>query len=93
VFNNIDFWSAPGITNPEARHKFSLNTCNGCHGAETQTAFLQINPRSPGQASVLSGFLSGETVSDPITGMPRRLAELSRRRKLLESVVCATPAP
>jgi hypothetical protein len=93
VFNNIDFWNAPGITNPEARHKFSLNTCNGCHGAETQTAFLQINPRSPGQASVLSGFLSGETVFDPVTGMPRRLAELARRRQLLESVVCATPTP
>jgi hypothetical protein len=91
IFNNIDFWSAPGITNPEARHKFSLNTCNGCHGAETQTAFLQINPRVPGQASVLSGFLNGETVSDPVTGMPRRLAELARRRLLLESAVCPTP--
>jgi hypothetical protein len=91
IFNNIDFWNAPGITNPEARHKFSLNTCNGCHGAETQTAFLQINPRVPGQASVLSGFLNGETVSDPVTGMPRRLAELARRRQLLESAVCSTP--
>jgi hypothetical protein len=90
IFNNIDFWNAPGITNPEARHKFSLNTCNGCHGAETQTTFLQINPRVPGQPSVLSGFLNGETVSDPVTGLPRRLAELARRRQLLESAVCPT---
>jgi Concanavalin A-like lectin/glucanases superfamily len=93
VFNNIDFWDAPGITNPEARHKLSLNTCNGCHGAETNTAFLQVNPRSAGQPSQLSAFLTGETVSDPVTGAPRRLAELARRRQLLESVVCAPPEP
>jgi hypothetical protein len=93
VFNNIDFWNAPGITNPEARHKFSLNTCNGCHGQETQTAFLQIQPRSQGQVSSLSGFLTGETVSDPVTGAERRLGELKRRRQLLESVVCPEAKP
>lgn len=93
VFNNIDFWDAPGITNPEARHKFSLNTCNGCHGAETQTAFLQIQPRSQGQVSTLSAFLTGETVSDPATGAPRQLGELKRRRQLLESVVCSDAQP
>jgi hypothetical protein len=93
VFNNIDFWNAPGINNPEARHKFSLNTCNGCHGAETETNFLQINPRDAGRASELSAFLTGETVSDPVTRAPRRLAELSRRRQLLESIVCASPEP
>jgi len=89
VFNNIDFWNAPGITNPEARHKFSLNTCSGCHGAETQTGFLQINPREPGQQSFLSGFLTGETVFDPVTGEQRQFNELGRRRGLLESIVCA----
>lgn len=88
VFNNIDFWNAPGITNPEARHKFSLNTCSGCHGQETQTAFLQIFPREPGQQSTLSGFLTGTTVFDPVSGQQRTLNELGRRRKLLESVVC-----
>jgi hypothetical protein len=93
VFNNIDFWSAPGIANPEARHKFSLNTCNGCHGAETGTRFLQINPRSAGESSFLSGFLTGVTVFDPETGQPRRLAELARRRQLMESVLCATGQP
>jgi hypothetical protein len=93
VFNNIDLWSAPGINNPEARHKFSLNTCNGCHGAETNTGFLQINPRDPGQASQLSAFLTGETVQDPETGQSRRLAELARRRQLLESIVCPPAQP
>ncbi len=93
MFNNIDFWNAPGINNPEARHKFSLNTCNGCHGAETQTIFLQISPRAQGQVSQLSAFLTGETVSDPVNGQQRRLSELFRRRQLLEGVVCADMAP
>jgi hypothetical protein len=88
VFNNIDFWAAPGITNPEARHKFSLNTCNGCHGAETGTAFLHVFPREAGQQSNLSGFLSGTTVFDPTSGQQRRFSELARRRGLLETLVC-----
>jgi hypothetical protein len=91
VFNNIDFWSAPGVKNPEARHKFSLNTCNGCHGGETQTGFLHVQPRVPGQESGLSGFLVGTTVFDPITGAPRELSELKRRRQLLQTKVCGTP--
>jgi hypothetical protein len=88
VFNDIDFWDAPGIANPDARHKFSLNTCNGCHGQETQTFFLHINPRLAGEASTLSGFLTGINVADPITGAPRRLNELARRRGLLEALIC-----
>ncbi len=28
------FWNTAGIANNEARHHFSLNTCNGCHGGE-----------------------------------------------------------
>lgn len=44
----------------EARRFFSLNTCNGCHGAETNTAgFQQVVNRSPGHASGLSSFLLG----------------------------------
>jgi hypothetical protein len=91
VFNNIDFWDAPGITNPDARHKFSLNTCNGCHGAESNVSFLQIAPRFVGEQSELSPFLTGTDAFDPITGQQRRLAELARRRALLEAAVCATP--
>jgi hypothetical protein len=93
VFNNIDFWSAPNITNPEARHKLSLNTCNGCHGRETNTGFLQIFPRNAGQQSDLSGFLLGTTVQDPITSQERRFNELGRRRQLLESLVCPPAQP
>lgn len=87
MFNNMDTWDAPGIDNPEARHKFALNTCNGCHGGETQTSFLHMSPRAKGQVSALSRFLTGETVTD-IKGVKRRLAELLRRRQLLENTVC-----
>jgi hypothetical protein len=94
TFNGgFDFWFAPGIVNPEARHKFSLNTCNGCHGGETNTGFLHIFPRDPGQPSQLSGFLVGITVTDPVTRTQRRLSELARRRLLMEAVVCRPATP
>lgn len=64
------------------------DTCNGCHGAETQTAFLQISPRLAGEQSTLSGFLTGITAFDPVSGMQRRFSELARRRGLLEALVC-----
>jgi len=61
VFNDLLEWSAPGITNPDARLHASLNTCNGCHGPETNTGFLMVTPRFPGQEAVLSQFLTGTT--------------------------------
>ena len=92
VFNDLIFWNGPGINNPEARFHASLNTCNGCHGPETNTAFLMINPRGPGGEATLSGFLTGTTVFDPFTGQTRTLNDLGRRRQDLTGVVCA-PAP
>ena len=89
VFNELfNFWFAPGINNPEARHKFALNTCNGCHSQETGTIFLQIGVRFPGQESPLSQFLTGVTVSDPFTGQPRTFNDLGRRRSDLTAIVC-----
>jgi len=88
VFNRLDVWSAPGTNNPLARHKFSLNTCNGCHGGETNTQFLQIFPRVPGQPSRLAAFLTGEDVRDRFDGTLRHFNELGRRRTLLQAVVC-----
>ena len=49
-----------------ARHKFSLATCNGCHGAESGTSFLHVRPASFGSPASLSGFLTGATVADPV---------------------------
>lgn len=89
VQNNIDFWNAPGITDSQLRFRFSLNTCNGCHGAETNTGFLHINPRAAGQKASLSGFLTGVTVSDPVTGVSRTLNDLQRRANGLKAFLCA----
>ncbi|MEO8703425.1 MAG: hypothetical protein ABI867_25485 [Kofleriaceae bacterium] len=89
VHNNIDFWNAPGITDSLLRHRFSLNTCNGCHGAETNTFFLHVNPRNPGQEAPLSGFITGETVNDPITGAPRTFNDLQRRANGFKAFLCA----
>jgi len=94
VRNNIDFWDAPGIDNPEARHLFSLNTCNGCHGREAGVNdFLQIHPRSAGSETQLSGFLTGTVVSDPVvSGQQRSFNDLQRRADDLSALVCAPPA-
>jgi hypothetical protein len=88
--NNIDFWNATGINNNEARHKFSLNTCNGCHGRETNTGFLQINPRAAGERSVLAGFLTGTSVADPVQPATlRQLDDLDRRATDMERLLCS----
>ncbi len=87
VFNDLVEWSAPGIANDDARFHASLNTCNGCHGPESNTSFLQISPRSPGGEAFLSAFLTGTTVTDP-AGQTRTLNDLGRRRTDFTSVVC-----
>jgi hypothetical protein len=94
VENFLDTWFAGGDVNPEARHKFALNTCNGCHsGDETGTGFLHIVPREVGQESSLSGFLTGIDHFDPFTGEPRSFNDLKRRRLDLEAIVCGAPEP
>ncbi len=85
------FWRAPGVT-AEARHKFSLNTCSGCHAGETGTDFTHIAPRAAGHASVLSAFLRGGTVRDPVTQEPRTFDDLGRRATDLAALVCGTPS-
>jgi hypothetical protein len=92
-FNEQSAWLPPGVNNPEARHRFSLNTCNGCHaGQETGTDFLHIFPRSPGEVSSLSGFMTGLTVRDPITDIPRTFNDLGRRNADLKAIVCGGTA-
>jgi hypothetical protein len=79
------------------RHQLSLNTCNGCHFAETattggpgNTAFTHINPLSPTPVP-LSKFLTGGgpgltwNVADPQYGVPTiwQYADLQRRLQRL----------
>jgi hypothetical protein len=82
-------WSADGIQDPEARFHASTNTCNGCHGTETGSGFLQITPRGfTGGEAGLSPFITGTTVFDPFTGEPRTLNDLARRRVDMTQLVC-----
>jgi hypothetical protein len=75
-------------TKNEIRHRFSRNTCNGCHGYEmgfrTDTAEnnFMVRPRRAGEASTLSPLLqTGEyRVTDPKTGAERIFKERWDRR-------------
>jgi len=72
-------WDAPGITDSEARHNFALSTCNGCHTSETGTTFTHVKNRAAGVESKLSGYMTGITVNDPISGVSRTFNELASR--------------
>jgi hypothetical protein len=85
------FWRVPGVPG-EARHKFSLNTCSGCHSRETGTQFTHIAPRAAGQVAALSAFLQGGTLLDPVTAVRRSFNDLSRRAEDLSALVCGTPS-
>lgn len=94
VFNFLSGWNAPGVNNPEARHKFSANTCNGCHSsAETNTFFLMVNPRLRGEQSQLSPFLTGTVAADQVTGQPHAFNDLLRRQRDLHLIVCPNDPP
>jgi hypothetical protein len=78
------FWDAPNYTDKSSRHFFSLNTCTGCHGRETNTPFVHIDPRT----GALSNFLSGTVVADPKDpSIVHPFAELESRREALEVLI------
>lgn len=85
--NDLLSWSAPGV-DPVARHLFSLNTCDGCHGVEANVSFLHVFPRTAGVSSALSTFMTGGDVVDPVTGTTRHFHDLERRNVDLEAIVC-----
>ena len=68
-------------------HSFALNTCSGCHQAETGAPFLHVGSRFPGEPTPLSGFLTGITVTDPISGALRAFNDLQRRQQDLCNLV------
>jgi hypothetical protein len=73
------------IPDHKARFNFSLNTCNGCHGKETQTSgFTQLSTRQPNQESILSDFLKGQPPGAPpitdICGGTHKFNDIDRRR-------------
>lgn len=84
-------WDAPGIGDRQARHQFSLGTCNACHTAETGSVFTHVAPAGFGATVSLSGFLTGTSVADPRDGLPvRQFNDLERRATDL-SALLATP--
>lgn len=90
VFNDLVEWNAPGILDPDARFHQSSNTCNGCHGPETNSSFLMVTPRFPGNEATLSPFITGTTVFDRFSGQSRVLNDLARRKADLTTLVCPT---
>jgi len=94
VSNNLngpaDAWNATitCVDPAKARRIFSLNTCNACHGIETATGFTHVNVASFGSIAGLSGFLTGITVTDPVSGTPVTFSDLDDRAKGLQNLVC-----
>ena len=92
-------WNAPGIVNNDARHNFSLNTCNACHGGEARGnappsgpgsfPFVHVGERDLGNEARLSNFLLGSNMpmADPVSGVPRSFNDLLRRAADLDFVV------
>jgi hypothetical protein len=90
----------PFITNRQARHLFSLNTCNACHTGETNTVFTHIKPAPFGTEAGLSGFMNGITpvtgvvpfkVVDPADGAPTRKFNEFRRRRIDLDILVHSP--
>ncbi len=91
---SASFWNAPGILNNDARHKFSLNSCNGCHGRETSlpsvsTAFTHIDQNgnlSQFLGAGMSNINNPHNVPDPVSGVTRQFFEMRDRAQHLDSV-------
>ena len=103
IFGGLFFdipWSAAGIHNNDARHQFALNTCNGCHREETATDFLQVGfaedhalPGLMGAEAMLSGFLTGTEIVDPVDGTTvRKFNDLQRRMDDLQQLIASFDA-
>jgi hypothetical protein len=78
----------------QARFRFSVGTCRGCHGGDTGTPLLHIGPPGiPGQEAVRSAFLKGPvTVADRVwTDTFRSFDEMTRRENDLRGLVNELP--
>ncbi len=89
-----DSWLFTNVVDREARHQFSLQTCNGCHGKNAETVFTHIKPAAVGQPVLLSKFLTEgpQTVADPAGGAPFIINEILARKRALELFANNKPA-
>jgi hypothetical protein len=88
------YWSADlsGLSNPfETRRKFSLATCDACHGGETGTFFTHIGVRGQrnlGSSTALSKFLLGTSpVVVPESGEPHLYQDLKEREQRMSDIL------
>lgn len=86
------FWNAPNLnTVPNgfnARHKFSVKTCGGCHARETSTNFTHVGPTgvlSPFLATGMANMNNPYNVTDPVSGQVRSFFEIRDRAQHLDS--------
>ena len=99
--NVLFFWnSIPPANSNDARHAFSLGTCSGCHGQETDTFFTHVAPRASHQVAALSEFLVGNpgtlrhpgtvTRPDHVDNSPRTYGDLLARQAKLDAILGAS---
>jgi hypothetical protein len=81
-------WSIPGTASAMVKHKFALNTCNGCHGDATKVHdFTHIKNRGMGQAAALSNFMTGTPSINIGQGQLVSFNEIGRRQYDLDTFV------
>jgi hypothetical protein len=93
VFWNTDLTA---LADPaETRRKFSLNTCNGCHGGETATVFTHLGQggrRAMGNQAERSDFLTGGNpfFNVPVTGGSHLYDDLEEREAKMSDILTAS---
>jgi hypothetical protein len=90
---SFTWMNSPAVTinSADARHKFALNTCSGCHFRETGTGFTMVKVRQAGAEATLAGFITGTTVQDPVTFQARSFDDMSRRVADLKRLLGSNP--
>lgn len=85
-------WTTNGAVDLEARHRFGLATCDGCHVGEGVADFVHIAPRASGAQSALSDFLTGANMpkADPVSGVNRHFNDLLERQMKLDATANMT---
>lgn len=88
----------PDVAFGKARWQFSVGTCTGCHGADTQTFSFHVFPRDPlsGAPAFLSNFVNGTYTTAPDSQWPglipsRTINEMVRRENDLRNLVNGAP--
>lgn len=70
----MNAWNYPSsqssLMDADVRHLFSVETCNGCHYAETGTLNFHISPRYKDEVAILSKFVEKVDFTNPAAQQP-----------------------